>query len=51
MILAGESSEIQSLKTKINQLESQIEYNLQGLFERFLFKNSFYFKQDQVFIY
>ena len=32
MILAGESSEIQSLKTKINQLESQIEYNLQGLF-------------------
>ena len=36
MNLAGESSENQSLKSKINQLESQIEYNLQGLFERIL---------------
>jgi hypothetical protein len=35
MNLAGESSENQSLKSKINQLESQIEYNLQGLFESF----------------
>lgn len=37
MNLAGESSENQSLKSKINQIESQIEYNLQGLFERFFF--------------